>query len=238
MDSGRLEAFSDAVIAIVITIMVLKLAVPSVQDAEGGDQFHALWGLRFIFLSYVLSFAYLAIFWNNHHHMMFVTERIDGGVLWANMHLLFWLSLIPFTTAWLGENEFAPAPTALYGGVLLMCALAYFILQRGITHAQGKDSLLANAVGRDLRGKTSPLLYAAAIPVAFWQPWLSFAIYVGITLMWIMPDLRIERAVEKLDEADGPDDKRKAEVEAVKEAEADQEGAEDSGAKKGRLRPD
>jgi uncharacterized membrane protein len=231
LSSGRLEAFSDAVIAIVITIMVLELTVPSVHETAGGDKFQALWGLRFIFLSYVLSFAYLAIFWNNHHHMMFVTERVDGVVLWTNMHLLFWLSLIPFTTAWMGENEFAAAPTALYGGVLLMCALAYFILQRGIVHAQGKDSLLANAVGRDLRGKTSPVLYAAAIPLAFWQPWLSYVVYVAITLMWIVPDLRIERAVEKLEDANGGDDRRNAEVGAVKEAEAEQEAAEDAGAK-------
>jgi uncharacterized membrane protein len=229
MSSSRLEAFSDAVIAIVITIMVLELAVPSIHETEGGDRLQALWGLRYIFLSYVLSFAYLAIFWNNHHHMMFVTERINGAVLWANMHLLFWLSLIPFTTAWMGENEFAKAPTALYGGVLLMCALAYFILQRAIMRAQGEDSLLAKAVGRDLRGKTSPALYAAAIPLAFWQPWLSYALFVAITLWWIVPDLRIERAVEKLEESGQQEESRAAEVEAVKEAEAEQEAQEASG---------
>ena len=204
MTSNRLEAFSDGVIAIIITIMVLELAVPSIHEAngEGADTLHALWELRFVFISYVLSFAYLAIYWNNHHHMLFVTERISGGVLWANMHLLFWLSLIPFATAWMGENDFAQVPTAVYGAVLLMDAIAYFILQRSIIHSQGEDSLLARAVGRDLKGKASPVLYAMAIPAALWQPWVSYAIYVGVALMWIVPDLRIERAVEEEEEAE------------------------------------
>ena len=204
MTSNRLEAFSDGVIAIIITIMVLELAVPSIHETggEGADTLHALWELRFVFISYVLSFAYLAIYWNNHHHMLFVTERIDGGVLWANMHLLFWLSLTPFTTAWMGENDFSSVPTAVYGAVLLMDALAYYILQRSIIHSQGEDSLLARAVGRDLKGKSSPILYGIAIPAALWQPWVSYAIYVAVALMWIVPDLRIERAVEEVEEAE------------------------------------
>ena len=206
MTSHRLEAFSDGVMAIIITIMVLELAVPNVQkDGASADTLRALWGLRFVFISYVLSFAYLAIYWNNHHHMLFVTERISGGVLWANMHLLFWLSLIPFATAWMGENDFSRVPTAVYGAVLLMDAIAYYILQRSIIHSQGTQSLLARAIGRDLKGKASPILYATAIPAALWQPWLSYAIYVGVALMWIIPDLRIERAVVKEEEAEEVD---------------------------------
>ena len=202
MTSNRLEAFSDGVIAIIITIMVLELSVPSIHSVNGAgnDTLSALWDLRFVFVSYVLSFAYLAIYWNNHHHMLFVTERVSGGVLWANMHLLFWLSLIPFVTAWMGENDFASTPTAVYGAVLLMDAVAYFILQRSIIHSQGDDSLLARAVGADLKGKVSPILYAIAIPAALWQPWVSYAIFVAVAVWWIVPDLRIERAVEEEEE--------------------------------------
>lgn len=196
--------------------MVLGLSVPTIHKTSNGDTLAALWQLRFVFVSYVLSFAYLAIYWNNHHHMLFVTERVSGAVLWANMHLLFWLSLLPFATAWMGENDFSEIPTAVYGGVLLMDAIAYFVLQRSIIRSQGKDSLLARAVGRDLKGKASPILYAVAIPAAIWQPWVSYAIYLGVALMWIAPDLRIERAIVEEEEA----------VEAVREAAADERQAE------------
>ena len=189
MTKNRLEAFSDGVIAILITIMVLGLAVPR------GDQLGDLWHLRYVFIGYVLSFAYLAIYWNNHHHMLYVTGRVTGGVLWANMHLLFWLSLVPFATSWMGEGGFAHIPTAVYGVVLLMAAIAYYILQRVIIHSQGERSLLAEAIGRDLKGKASPILYAIAIPMAFVQPWAAYSIYVLVALMWIIPDTRIERAV-------------------------------------------
>jgi len=148
-----------------------------------------------VFIGYVLSFLYLAIYWNNHHHMLFVTGRVTGGVLWANMHLLFWLSLVPFVTFWMGKNTFAHAPTAVYGVVLLMAAIAYFILQRVIIRSQGKKSLLAEAVGRDLKGKASPILYAIAIAMAFVQPWVAYGIYVLVALMWIIPDRRFEQAV-------------------------------------------
>jgi len=189
MTKNRLEAFSDGVIAILITIMVLELTVPH------GDQLGDLWGLRYVFISYVLSFAYLAIYWNNHHHMLYVTTRVTGGVLWANMHLLFWLSLVPFATGWMGEGGFAHTPTAVYGVVLLMAAIAFYVLQLVIIHSQGEGSLLAQAIGRDLKGKSSPILYAIAIPAAFWQPWISYGIYVLVALMWLVPDTRIERVV-------------------------------------------
>jgi uncharacterized membrane protein len=189
MTKNRLEAFSDGVIAILITIMVLGLTIPR------GDQFADLWHLRFVFISYVLSFLYLAIYWNNHHHMLSVTGRVTGGVLWANMHLLFWLSLVPFATSWMGENSFTHAPTAVYGVVLLMAAIAYYILQSVIIHGQGETSLLAEAVGRDLKGKASPILYAIAIAMAFVQPMVAYGIYVLVALMWFIPDRRIELAV-------------------------------------------
>jgi len=189
MTKNRLEAFSDGVIAILITIMVLELTIPH------GDKLGDLWGLRYVFISYVLSFVYLAIYWNNHHHMLYVTERVTGGVLWANMHLLFWLSLVPFVTGWMGEGGFAPTPTAVYGVVMLMAAIAFYILQRAIVHSQGDRSLLAAAIGRDLKGKASPILYAVAIPAAFLQPWVAYGIYALVALMWIIPDRRIERAV-------------------------------------------
>jgi uncharacterized membrane protein len=189
MHKSRLEAFSDGVLAIIITIMVLELKVPR------GSDLSALAPLLPAFLSYVLSFVYIAIYWNNHHHMLYVTKSVTGGVLWANLHLLFWLSLFPFMTGWMGENSFAPVPTALYGGVLLMAAIAYFILQQVIIRNQGKDSLLATALGRDLKGKISPLLYAVAVGCAFVSQWISQALYVLVALIWLVPDRRIERAL-------------------------------------------
>ncbi|HSC59184.1 MAG TPA: TMEM175 family protein [Gemmatimonadales bacterium] len=189
MGTTRLEAFSDGVIAIIITIMVLELRVPHSADfADLG----ALWP---VFLSYVMSFVYVGIYWNNHHHMLHVVHKVTGGVLWANLHLLFWLSLTPFVTAWMGENHFAPVPTALYGVVLLMAAIAYWILQRRILLSEGPDSLLARAVGTDLKGKASPILYLIAIPAAFVSVWISAACYVGVALWWLVPDRRIERVL-------------------------------------------
>ena len=195
MGTSRLEAFSDAVIAIIITVMVLEIRAP------GGSELPALHPLVPVFLSYVLSFVYLGIYWNNHHHMLHVTERVSGGVLWANLHLLFWLSLVPFVTAWMGENRFAPTPTALYGLVLLMAAIAYYILQRAILVRQGPDSLLARALGRDLKGRLSPLLYIIAIPSAFLSQWIAGGLYVAVALMWLVPDRRIERALGARDGA-------------------------------------
>jgi uncharacterized membrane protein len=191
MDSGRLEAFSDGVLAIIITIMVLEMKVPH------GASIADLWPLLPVFLSYVLSFVYLGIYWNNHHHMLHVTERVNGAILWANLHLLFWLSLIPFVTGWMGENNFAPAPTALYGAVLLAAAIAYRILQRVIIAEQGESSLLATAVAGDLKGKLSLFLYATAIPAAFLHQWISGGIYVFVALIWLVPDRRIARALAK-----------------------------------------
>jgi uncharacterized membrane protein len=190
MGTQRLEAFSDGVLAIIITIMVLELRAPH----ETG--FEALRPLLPVFLSYVLSFVYLGIYWNNHHHMLHVTEKIDGGILWANLHLLFWLSLVPFVTAWMGENHFASVPMALYGFVLLMAAIAYVVLQRTIIARQGADSLLARAVGRDLKGKLSPLVYILAIGASFIRPCIAGALYVFVALTWLVPDRRIERTIE------------------------------------------
>jgi uncharacterized membrane protein len=189
MGKGRLEAFSDGVIAIIITIMVLELKVPH------GTDLGALRPLLPVFLSYVLSFVYLGIYWNNHHHMLHVTQRVDGGVLWANLHLLFWLSLCPFVTGWMGENHFAALPTALYGVVLLMAAIAYYILQQRIVAINGRDSMLAKALGLDYKGKLSPVLYTIAIPAAFVQEWISHTLYVTVALIWLIPDRRIERAL-------------------------------------------
>ena len=189
MGTTRLEAFSDGVIAIIITIMVLELRVPHSADlADLG----ALWP---VFLSYVMSFVYVGIYWNNHHHMLHVVHKVTGGVLWANLHLLFWLSLTPFVTAWMGENHFAPVPTALYGVVLLMAAIAYWILQRRILLSEGPDSLLARAVGSDFKGNASPVIYLIAIPAAFVSVWISAACYVGVALWWLIPDRRIERII-------------------------------------------
>ncbi|MBI3879186.1 MAG: DUF1211 domain-containing protein [Verrucomicrobia bacterium] len=189
MEKNRLEAFSDGVLAIIITIMVLELKVPH------GDDFAALKPLLPVFLSYVLSFVYVGIYWNNHHHMFQSAKHVAGGILWANLHLLFWLSLFPFATGWMGENHFAPVPTAGYGVVLLMAAIAYYILQTAIIAKQGPDSLLAKAVGGDWKGKLSPALYLAAIPLAFVKPWISHAIYVAVALIWLIPDTRIERTL-------------------------------------------
>ncbi|MGA2017774.1 MAG: TMEM175 family protein [Opitutaceae bacterium] len=191
MHKGRLEAFSDGVLAIIITIMVLELRAPHGADAS------ALRPLLPVFLSYLLSFVYIGIYWNNHHHMFQAADRVGGAVLWANLHLLFWLSLFPFVTDWMGENRLAPVPTALYGGVLLMAAIAYFVLQTAIIARQGEGSVLARAVGRDLKGKASPALYAVAIAAAFFHPWLSQAIYVLVALVWLVPDRRIERALAR-----------------------------------------
>jgi uncharacterized membrane protein len=189
MSTGRMEAFSDGVIAILITVMVLELPVPH------GTSWGALREAVPVLLSYVLSFIYLGIYWNNHHHMLKATERVTGLILWANLHLLFWLSLTPFTTAWLGENSFAPTPAAAYGIVLLAAAIAYYALQRAIIRDQGPNSLVAVAVGRDAKGKSSPFLYALGIGLSFVNQWLAMAIYAGLALMWLVPDRRIERTV-------------------------------------------
>jgi uncharacterized membrane protein len=189
MTRNRLEAFSDGVIAILITIMVLELTIPH------HDKLADLWELRYVFLSYILSFVYLAIYWNNHHHVLYLTERVTGGVLWANMHLLFWLSLVPFATAWMGENGFAETPTAIYGVVLLMAAIAYYILVRVIIRSQGRESLLARAIGNDLKGTLSVVLYAVAIPLALLAPWASLALFWIVAAVWLVPDRRIEKVV-------------------------------------------
>ena len=189
MSSTRLEAFSDGVIAIIITIMVLEMKVPH------GDRLDELWPIVPVFLSYVLSFVYVGIYWNNHHHMLHATSRVTGGVLWANLHLLFWLSLFPFATGWMGENHFAATPAALYGAVLLMASIAYYILQQTIIHAEGPDSLLRRAVGQDWKGRLSSALYVVAIATARWFPSLAELIYVSVALMWLVPDRRIERAL-------------------------------------------
>jgi uncharacterized membrane protein len=189
MKPTRVEAFSDGVIAILITIMVLEMKVPH------GETLAALQPLLPVFLSYALSFIYVGIYWNNHHHMLHVTEKVTGPILWANLHLLFWLSLIPFTTGWMGENHVAAAPAALYGGVLLMCSVAYFILQKLIIASQGEHSVLKKAVGKDWKGKTSIVMYGVAILAAFaWQK-LAVILYVLVALMWLIPDRRIERAL-------------------------------------------
>ena len=186
MSTTRLEAFSDGVIAILITIMVLELKVPH------GNDWSSIRPSVFTMLLYVLSFIYLGIYWNNHHHMFHATSHVSGGILWANLHLLFWLSLVPFATAWMGENHFTSVPTAIYGVVLLAAAIAYFILQSAIIRHEGPHSKLAQAVGRDFKGKISPFLYLAAIVLAFVQPLIADAIYVFVALMWLVPDKRIE----------------------------------------------
>jgi uncharacterized membrane protein len=191
MGKDRLAAFSDGVIAIIITIMVLELRVPH------GADWAALKGLAPSFVSYVLSFVYLAIYWNNHHHLLHTVARVDGLILWANSHLLFWLSLIPAATSWMGENFLQPLPTAVYGGILLMPAIAYHLLQRAIMHQQGRHSVLASALGSDFKGKISPLLYASAIALAFVDPWISIAIYVLVAVMWLVPDRRIEKVLRE-----------------------------------------
>jgi uncharacterized membrane protein len=194
MKTTRLEAFSDGVLAIIITIMVLELKVPHAVELA------ALKPVLPVLSSYVLSFIYLGIYWNNHHHLFQATEEVSGGILWANLHLLFWLSLFPFTTAWMGENHLAAIPTAIYGFVLLMAAIAYYVLQRTIIAKEGRKSLLAQAVGRDWKGKLSPLLYLAAIPLAFVSPWIAGGLYVFAALLWLIPDPRIEKEIEKREE--------------------------------------
>ncbi len=189
MGKGRLEAFSDGVIAIIITIMVLELKVPH------GESIGALAPLLGVFLSYVLSFVYVGIYWNNHHHMLQTCRTVTGPMLWANLHLLFWLSLFPFATGWMGENHFAAAPSAVYGVVLLMAAIAYWILQQLIIASHGNDSLLKKAVGSDWKGKISPLIYLMAIPTAFWSQWISQGLYVLVAVVWLVPDRRIEKAI-------------------------------------------
>ena len=191
MGKNRLEAFSDGVIAIIITIMVLELKVPH------GENFEALASLLPTFLSYVLSFIYIGIYWNNHHHMLHAAHKITGAILWANLYLLFWLSLIPFATGWMGESHSASTPSALYGFVLLMAAIAYLILQWQIIAAEGQNSLLKQAIGSDWKGKLSPTLYLIAIAMAFWSPRLSQALYALVALIWLIPDRRIEYALEK-----------------------------------------
>lgn len=189
MGKNRLEAFSDGVLAIIITIMVLELKVPH------GDSLEVLGPLWPIFSSYVLSFVYLGIYWNNHHHMLHASHKVTGPILWANLHLLFWLSLVPFVTGWMGENHFAPVPTAVYGGVLLLAAIAYFILQQTIIASQGADFLLKKAIGGDWKGKLSPILYVVAIISTFWSEWFSLSLYCLVALIWLVPDRRIERVL-------------------------------------------
>ncbi len=187
MGKNRLEAFSDGVIAIIITIMVLEMKVPH------GDEPAALYSLIPVFVSYVLSFVYVGIYWNNHHHLLHAVQKINGPILWANLHLLFWLSLLPFVTGWMGENYFSTWPVAVYGIVLLMAAIAYSILELALIRLQGKDSQLANAVGQDFKGKISLVIYAAAIPLSFVSRWIAFGLYVVVAVMWVIPDRRIEK---------------------------------------------
>jgi uncharacterized membrane protein len=191
MPKGRLEAFSDGVIAIIITIMVLEMKVPH------GDRLQDLEPLLPVFLSYLLSFVYVGIYWNNHHHMLHVCSVVTGAMLWANLHLLFWLSLFPFATGWMGENHFTAAPTMLYGVVLLMAAIAYYLLQQTIIHAQGEGSLLKKAIGSDWKGKLSPVLYLIGIVAARRSPWMSQAVYVAAALIWLIPDRRIESVLPR-----------------------------------------
>jgi len=187
MTKGRIEAFSDAVIAIIMTIMVLELRPPE------GTEWSDLQPLVPVFLTYVLSFVYLGIYWNNHHHLLQATTHITGGILWANLNLLFWLSLFPFATGWMGENHAATVPTIAYGLVLLLAAMSYFLLQTVIVRSEGPDSVLGSALGRDLKGKISPVVYAAAILIAFVSPYVALALYVVVAAMWLIPDRRIER---------------------------------------------
>jgi len=191
MGKNRLEAFSDGVLAIIITIMVLELKVPH------GETLDALLPLLPVFLSYVLSFVYIGIYWNNHHHMLHAATRVSGPMLWANLHLLFWLSLFPFATGWMGENHFAAMPSALYGLVLLMAAIAYWLLEQAIIASEGAGSVLKRAVWRDWKGKLSPVLYGVAIAATFRAPWVAQAIYVLVAILWLVPDPRIERALHR-----------------------------------------
>ena len=189
MGKNRLEAFSDGVLAILITIMVLELKVPH------GDNFAALGALLPTFVSYALSFIYLAIYWNNHHHLLHAVKKVNGPILWANTHLLFWLSLVPFATAWMGENHFAARPVALYGFILLMASLAYYLLSQCLIHVHGRDSVLGSALGSDLKGKLSSAIYATAILLSFANRWVGFGLYWVVALIWLVPDRRIERVI-------------------------------------------
>src|SRR5437879_8203375 len=189
MEKNRLEAFSDGVLAIIITIMVLELKVPHGADLA------TLKPLLPVLLTYVLSFIYVGIYWNNHHHLLKAAREVTGAMMWANLHLLFWLSLFPFVTGWMGENHFAAVPTAIYGSVLLLAAVAYYLLQGAILRAEGPDSVLATAVGADFKGKVSPLCYAIAIPLAFVSSWIASGLYVAVALLWLVPARRIERLV-------------------------------------------
>ena len=189
MHKGRLEAFSDGVLAIIITIMVLELKVPHEPTL------HALVGLLPVFLSYVLSFIYVGIYWNNHHHLFQAVAHVKGGVLWANLHLLFWLSLLPFVTRWMGENHFEPVPVAMYGAVLLLAAFAYYLLVRSLLACHGADSALAKAIGSDFKGKVSVVIYATGIALACWLPWAAISLYATCALIWLVPDRRIEKTV-------------------------------------------
>jgi uncharacterized membrane protein len=193
MGKGRMEAFSDGVIAIIITIMVLELKVP--HHEEGSARMTDLVPLLPVFVSYVLSFIFVAIYWNNHHHMLHASRRVNGAILWANVHLLFWLSLVPFVTAWMGENDFAALPVALYGGVLLMCGAAFTVLARLLVRLHGPDSTLATALGADVKGWLSLVLYACAIPLAFVDRWIALGMYFCVAAMWLIPDRRIERTI-------------------------------------------
>ncbi len=193
MGKTRLEAFSDGVVAILITIMVLELKVPE----EGGGPADDIRHLTPVFFSYLLSFAFVGIYWNNHHHMLHLAERVTGPILWANLHLLFWLSLVPFTTHWLAERHFTPVPTAIYGAVFFLSGIAYLILQRAIISSQGRQSRLREAVGKDTKGKLSAILYLTAIGLSFVKPAVAIAIYVGVALMWLIPDRRIERHLKQ-----------------------------------------
>ena len=189
MGRNRLEAFSDGMIAIFITIMVLEMKVP--HGADLGD-LASVWPT---FLSYILSYVYLGIYWSNHHHLLHALDRVNGAILWANTHLMFWLSLVPFATGWMGENHFAPVPTAVYGAVMFMSAMAYWLLERVIIGAQGPDSRLQRAIGRHWKEKISPLFYAAGIVLACWLPWVALALYAAVAMMWLVPDKRIEHEV-------------------------------------------
>lgn len=189
MNKGRMEAFSDGMFAVIITIMVLEIKVPRGLDLQ------ALRSVTPVFLSYVLSFVYVGIYWNNHHHLLHATERVAGSILWANLHLLFWLSLVPFATEWMGENHFAATPVAVYGVILLMAGIAYYILTRRLIALHGQDSLLATSIGTDIKGKTSLGLYCVAVLLSFWKPLVACGIYALVAIMWFLPDPRIEKTV-------------------------------------------
>jgi uncharacterized membrane protein len=191
MGKGRLEAFSDGVIAVIITIMVLEMKVPHSPELA------ALAPMWPVFVAYVLSYVYVGIYWNNHHHMMHAADHVTGGILWANLHLLFWLSLVPFVTGWMSENHFAALPTALYGGVLLMASIAYYVLSQALIAVHGKGSKLGRSVGSDRKGMVSTAIYLAAIPLAFVQWWIAFALYCAVAAMWFVPDRRIEKKPAK-----------------------------------------